>query len=148
MSRRSGLSIDRKYKTLSVKQRDWFTRRQAVQPVIGHLKQDHGLRFWWLNGAACDALCTWFHVQRVSSLRSFLRSIMRVGIKLSWQSFLHSVPRAIHTLLRLIALTQRPTLRLQSHTVSITHACYPVLAHLPGAWCSPENEQLNFADSI
>jgi IS5 family transposase len=45
-----------KYKTLSEKQRKWLKRRQAVEPIIGHVKQDHGLRRCWLKGATGDAL--------------------------------------------------------------------------------------------
>jgi IS5 family transposase len=68
-----------KYKTLSEKQRKWLKRRQAVEPIIGHVKQDHGLRRCWLKGATGDALhavlcATGFN------LRWLLRAIARLGI--------------------------------------------------------------------
>lgn len=31
-------------------------RRQAIEPTIGHLKADHGMRRIWLKGASGDAL--------------------------------------------------------------------------------------------
>ena len=34
----------------------WIKRRQAVEPVIGHLKQEHRLDRCWLKGALGDAL--------------------------------------------------------------------------------------------
>jgi IS5 family transposase len=43
-------------KTLTRAQRRVLRRRQAVEPVIGHLKEDHGMRRCWLKGAAGDAL--------------------------------------------------------------------------------------------
>ena len=39
-------------KSLSAKARRLLRRRQAVEPVIGHLKDDCGLRRNWLKGAA------------------------------------------------------------------------------------------------
>jgi IS5 family transposase len=45
-----------KYKTLSERQRRWLKRRQDVEPVIGHVKADHGLRRCSLKGATSDAL--------------------------------------------------------------------------------------------
>ncbi|WP_232440890.1 transposase, partial [Burkholderia ubonensis] len=68
-----------KYKTLSEKQRKWLKRRQAVEPIIGHVKQDHGLRRCWLKGATGNALhavpcATGFN------LRWMLRAITRLGI--------------------------------------------------------------------
>ncbi|WP_080415612.1 IS5 family transposase, partial [Burkholderia ubonensis] len=68
-----------KYKTLCEKQRKWLKRRQAVEPIIGHVKPDHGLRRCWLKGATGDALhavlcATGFN------LRWLLRAIARLGI--------------------------------------------------------------------
>jgi len=45
-----------KWKSLTQAQRKALKRRQAVEPVIGHLKQDHGLGRCWLKGATGDAL--------------------------------------------------------------------------------------------
>lgn len=38
-----------KYKTLKAQQRQWI-KRQAVEPIIGHAKDDHGMRRCWLKG--------------------------------------------------------------------------------------------------
>jgi IS5 family transposase len=45
-----------RYKTMSAQQRRWLKRRQAVEPVIGHLKADHGMNRCWLKGSEGDAL--------------------------------------------------------------------------------------------
>lgn len=45
-----------KLKSLSKAQRKALKRRQAVEPVIGHLKQDNGMGRCWLKGAQGDAL--------------------------------------------------------------------------------------------
>ena len=45
-----------KYKTLSATQRKWLKRRQAIEPLIGHTKSDHGMQRCWLKGAEGDAL--------------------------------------------------------------------------------------------
>ncbi|PPV04643.1 transposase, partial [Xanthomonas axonopodis] len=45
-----------KAKTLTRRQWGWINRRQAVEPVIGHLKQDCRLNRCHLKGAEGDAL--------------------------------------------------------------------------------------------
>ncbi|UIS30117.1 IS5 family transposase ISXo4 [Xanthomonas citri pv. punicae] len=45
-----------KARTLTRRQWRWIKRRQAVEPVIGHLKQDCRLNRCHLNGAQGDAL--------------------------------------------------------------------------------------------
>ena len=45
-----------KHKTLTNPQRRWLKRRQAIEPIIGHVKQDHGMRRCWLKGQSGDAL--------------------------------------------------------------------------------------------
>jgi transposase, IS5 family len=45
-----------KYKSLTTLQRKWLTRRQAIEPLIGHTKADHGMQRCWLQGALGDAL--------------------------------------------------------------------------------------------
>jgi hypothetical protein len=34
----------------------WRKHRQEIEPAIGHLKQDHRMELWWLQGALGDAL--------------------------------------------------------------------------------------------
>ncbi len=43
-------------KTLDDEDRQRLKRRQAIEPVIGHLKSDHRMARCWLKGAAGDAL--------------------------------------------------------------------------------------------
>jgi transposase, IS5 family len=45
-----------KYKLLTNLQRKWLKRRQAIEPLIGHTKADHGMQRCWLRGALGDAL--------------------------------------------------------------------------------------------
>ena len=45
-----------KYKSLTTLQRKWLKRRQAIEPLIGHTKADHGMQRCWLKGALGDAL--------------------------------------------------------------------------------------------
>lgn len=45
-----------KYKSMSKADRKRLKRRQAIEPTIGHLKADHGMRRTWLKGAIGDAL--------------------------------------------------------------------------------------------
>ncbi|CAG2160752.1 IS5 family transposase [Cupriavidus numazuensis] len=68
-----------RHKTLDRRQRQQLKRRQAVEPVIGHLKADHGMRRNWLKGETGDAvhpiLCA-----AGFNLRWLLRAIARLGI--------------------------------------------------------------------
>jgi IS5 family transposase len=41
---------------LTQEQRRWLKRRQAIEPVIGHLKTDHRMSRCWLKGAVGDAI--------------------------------------------------------------------------------------------
>jgi IS5 family transposase len=69
-----------KSKRLTDKQRRWLKRRQAVEPVIGHVKQDHGMQRCWLKGSEGDAL----HAVLCAAgynLRWLLRAIARKGLK-------------------------------------------------------------------
>ena len=45
-----------RYKSLTKQQRKWLKRRQAIEPLIGHTKSDHGMQRCWLKGALGDAL--------------------------------------------------------------------------------------------
>ena len=45
-----------KAKRLTARQKVWLRRRQAVEPVIGHVKADHRMDRCWLKGAEGDAL--------------------------------------------------------------------------------------------
>jgi IS5 family transposase len=76
----------RKFKKLSNQQRRWLRRRSAVEPVIGHLKDDHGMRRCWLNGETGDAL----HAVLCAAgfnIRWLMRAIVNKGIQPLWQHF-------------------------------------------------------------
>ncbi len=67
------------HKTLSGTQPRWLKRRQAIEPIIGHVKQDHGMLRCWLKGQTCDAL----HAALCAAgydLRWLLRAIVCVGV--------------------------------------------------------------------
>ncbi|CAH0353219.1 IS5 family transposase [Aquabacterium sp. CECT 9606] len=69
-----------KSKRLTGQQRRWLKRRQAIEPVIGHVKQDHGMQRCWLKGEQGDAL----HAVLCAAgfnLRWLLRAIARKGLK-------------------------------------------------------------------
>lgn len=100
-----------KYKTLSARQRKWLKRRQAVEPVIGHVKANHGRLRCWLKGATGDALHA---VLRAAgfNLRWLLRAIARMGIKpVGLPSLLVVVAAVLHTIVsrKLGARESRPT---------------------------------------
>ena len=69
-----------KFKSLTNLQRRWLKRRQAVEPAIGHLKQDHRMNRCWLSGAIGDALHTVLCAAGYN-LRWLLRAIVRARIK-------------------------------------------------------------------
>lgn len=69
-----------KYRSLSAQQRRWLKRRQAIEPAIGHLKQDHRMDRCWLQGALGDAL----HAVLCAAgynLRWLIRAVLRGRIK-------------------------------------------------------------------
>jgi IS5 family transposase len=69
-----------RFKTLTDPQRRWLRRRQAVEPVIGHLKNDHGMDRCWLKEQTGDAL----HAVLCAAgynIRWLLRAMVRLGLK-------------------------------------------------------------------
>ena len=67
-------------KSLSAKARRLLKRRQAVEPVIGHLKDDCGLRRNWLKGSEGDVLHPVLCAAGYN-LRWLMRAIVRLGLK-------------------------------------------------------------------
>ena len=68
------------WKSMTKQQRRWLKRRQAVEPIIGHLKADHGMDRCWLRGATGDAL----HAVLCAAgfnLRWLLRAVARGEIR-------------------------------------------------------------------
>jgi IS5 family transposase len=69
-----------KYKSLTKQQRRWLKRRQAIEPAIGHCKQDNRMERCWLKGALGDAL----HAVLCAAgynIRWLMRAILRLGIR-------------------------------------------------------------------
>ncbi len=82
-----------KAKTLTRRQWRWIKRRQAVEPVIGHLKDDCRLRRCRLKGAQGDALhvlgcVAGYNLRWLLRWIAFLRAWMRA---MGWSS-LSAVP--------------------------------------------------------
>ena len=68
-----------RFKTMAAKQRRWLRRRQAVEPVIGHLKSDHGMGRCWLKGTQGDAVHTVLCAAGFN-VRWLLRAVARMGL--------------------------------------------------------------------
>ena len=68
-----------KFKSLTSLQRRWLKRRQAVEPTIGHLKQDHRMDRCWLKGTEGDALHTVLCAAGFN-IRWLMRAITRLGL--------------------------------------------------------------------
>lgn len=69
-----------KAKSLTTRQRRWLKRRQAVEPVIGHLKNDCGMARSWMKGELGDAL----HAVLCAAgynLRWLMRAVARMGLR-------------------------------------------------------------------
>ena len=94
--RRSPL-IDRgKYKTLTDEERKSLKWRQAVEPVIGHLKQDHRMRTCWLKSSEGDALNAVFRAAGYN-VRWMLRAIVAPGLGQLFASFADRVLGALES---------------------------------------------------
>lgn len=72
-----------RFKTMSAQQRKWLKRRQAVEPVIGHLKADHRMDRCWLKGSEGDAIHTVLCAAGFN-LRWLLRAIARYGLQAAY----------------------------------------------------------------
>jgi len=69
-----------RYKTMTDQQKRWLKRRQAIEPIIGHVKFDNRMDRCWLQGALGDAL----HALSCAAgynIRWLLRAIVRLGLK-------------------------------------------------------------------
>jgi IS5 family transposase len=66
-------------KRLSRRQRRWLKRRQAVEPVIGHLKADHRMNRCHLGSSLGDALHTVLCAAGYN-LRWLMRAVLRLGL--------------------------------------------------------------------
>mgnify|MGYP001169815332 FL=1 len=98
-----------KFKSLTDQQRKWLKRRQAVEPAIGHLKQDNGMDRCWLKGATGDAI----HAVLCAAgynIRWLLRAIVRLGLK--------GLFAPVFALLRTLAAALQGALRAPQATVN------------------------------
>jgi IS5 family transposase len=96
-----------KHKSLAPKQKIWLRRRQAIEPAIGHLKQDHGMQRCWLKGAEGDAL----HAVLCAAgfnIRWLLRAIVRLGLVAVFLRLLAWVTAGITALDRVLARLVAP----------------------------------------
>ena len=101
-----------KHKTLTSTQRRWLKRRQAIEPIIGHVKHDHGMRRCSLKGQTGDAL----HAVLCATgynLRWLSRAIVRLGLGpiffiLAWLQWTVNV--SSHPLLAQLKRLRRPKL--------------------------------------
>lgn len=94
-----------KAKTLSPVERGWLKRRQAIEPVIGHLKADHGMQRCWLKGSTGDAL----HAVLCAAgfnIRWLLRAIAKLGLRAALLRLLAAAGRGAWSLWA--TLTDRP----------------------------------------
>ena len=78
-----------KAKSLTRRQWRWIKRRQAVEPVIGHLKQEHRLARCWLKGAQGDALnaigaAAGYNLRWLMRAIMFLRAWLPASMLSSW----------------------------------------------------------------
>ena len=72
-----------KYKTLTTQERKLLKRRQAIEPIIGHLKADHRMDRCHLKGEKGDSL----HAALCAAgynIRWLLRMIARKGVRTSF----------------------------------------------------------------
>ena len=69
-------------KAKSLTKRQWrgLKRRQVIEPIIGYVKQDHGMRRCWLKGQIGDALHT-ISCALGFNIRWLMRAIVRLGRK-------------------------------------------------------------------
>ena len=96
-----------KFKKLSNQQRRWLRRRSAVEPTIGHLKDDHGLRRCWLKGETGDALHAVLCAAGLN-IRWLMRAILEKGIQPLWQLFLR-LQFALHRTVQIAMAHVRPS---------------------------------------
>ena len=69
-----------KAKSLNKQGKKNLKRRQAIEPVIGHVKADHGMRRCWLKGQIGDALHS-ISCALGFNMRWLMRAIVRLGCK-------------------------------------------------------------------
>lgn len=82
-----------KFKTLTAQERKLLKRRQAIEPIIGHLKADHRMQRCHLKGKEGDAL----HAVLCAAgynIQWLLRMIVKKGVTFLWGIYLRLCQRA------------------------------------------------------
>jgi IS5 family transposase len=105
-----------KYKRLSDKERTLLKRRQAIEPIIGHLKSDHRLNRCHLKGADGDAI----HAVLCAAgynIRWLLRMIRKKGIRLYF--FLIKLLALSHFLTKILPKISIDPFRLIPSTIQL-----------------------------
>jgi IS5 family transposase len=105
-----------KYKRLSDKERTLLKLRQAIEPIIGHLKSDHRLNRCHLKGADGDAI----HAVLCAAgynIRWLLRMIRKGGIRLYF--FLIKLLALSHFLTKILPKISIVPFRLISPTIQL-----------------------------
>ena len=107
-----------KFKTLTARERQLLKRRQAIEPIIGHLKADHGMKRCHLKGEQGDRL----HAVLCAAgynIRWLLRMIAKKGLPFLRRLYLRLCraaslsPNGFSTLRELVTFAFRqPTPRL------------------------------------
>ncbi len=76
-----------KFKSLSASERKLLKRRQAIEPIIGHLKQDHRMERCYLKGEMGDRLNAVLSAAGYN-MRWLLRMIAKKGVTFLWRLYL------------------------------------------------------------
>ena len=76
-----------KFKSLSASERKLLKRRQAIEPIIGHLKQDHRMERCYLKGEMGDRLNSVLSAAGYN-MRWLLRMIAKKGVTFLWRLYL------------------------------------------------------------
>jgi transposase, IS5 family len=115
-----------KYKSLSASDKRMLKRRQAIEPIIGHLKQDHRMDRCHLKGEMGDrmhaVLCAAGY-----NIKWLLRMIAKKGVTFLSHLFLrllglrhkadvHRLQAAVDAKLRCLAMPSAPPLRLAANS--------------------------------
>ena len=90
-----------RFKSLTQQQRRWLRRRQAIEPVIGHLKADHRMNRCWLAGSLGDAL----HAVLCAAgynLRWLLRAVAHGRIKRFFYAWWLVVLRVVNSVMGML----------------------------------------------
>ncbi len=116
-----GLAIKHrgKFKTLTAKERKWLKRRQAIEPIIGHLKADHRMNRCHLKGEQGDRL----HAVLCAAgynIQWLLRMIAKKGVTFLWRLYLRLCEAAGLCLNGLGLLRDLAGPRLQRHALRLT----------------------------